>query len=372
MSEIISEIKGAIVSIKVIGVGGGGNNVLLRLAQDKVAEVELIAVNTDAKQLEILSREGITPLQIGERFTKGRGTGGKMELGEKAALEDEEKIANAVRGADLVFITASMGGGAGTGAAPVVARIVKEMGILSIGVVTLPFQFEGARKMRVANEGIFKMQADMDALIAIKNDNLLKLPENRRMTMVQAFKAADDILRQAISCISELILTTGVVNVDFADITSIFRQSMSSDAILGIGLSERGIAIEAVKNAIESPLIEKSLDGAKGIILNLSGGEGLSLFEVNDATQYIYDHTHSEVNIIFGVVIDPKLGDKVRATIVATDFSDSIIIKTPQLGQVKKQLNEFAIDIPDFMNPEQKAVPTFKLSGNKPEEDKNE
>lgn len=369
MSEIISEIKGTIVSIKIVGVGGGGNNVLLRLAQDKVADIELIAVNTDAKQLEILEREGITPLQIGERFTKGRGTGGMMELGEKSALEDEEKIANALRGADLVFVTASMGGGAGTGAAPVVAKIAKEMGILSIGVVTLPFQFEGARKMKVANEGVCKMQADMDAVIAVKNDNLLKLPENRRMTMVQAFKAADDILRQAILCISELILTTGVVNVDFADITSIFRQSSSSDAILGIGVSQRGLAIEAVKNAIESPLIEKSLDGAKGIILNLSGGEALSLFEVNDATQYIYDNTHDEVNIIFGVVIDPELGDTVRATIVATDFEGSIVMKTPELRKAKKQLNEIAIDIPDFMNPEQKAVPSFKLSTDRSKEE---
>ena len=255
MAEKDPAIKNAIVTIKIIGVGGGGNSVLLRMAKNKVLDIDLIAVNTDAKQLAIMQQAGVIPLQIGESLTKGRGTGGSLELGESAAHADEEKIRNAMKGADLVFVTAGMGGGAGTGAAPVVAKIARELGILTIGVVTVPFSFEGARKKRLANEGIVKMQANMDALIAVHNDNLMKLPENRRMSLVQAFEAADEILRQAIRCIAEMILTTGVINVDFADVTSIFRQSESSDALLGIGECSEG-AVRAVQLAVESPLVD--------------------------------------------------------------------------------------------------------------------
>lgn len=362
MGEIISEITGAIVTIKVIGIGGGGNKVLLRMAQDRASELELIGINTDAGQLEELSQAGIKTLQIGERFTKGLGTGGDVSLGEAAALDDEEKIANVLRGADLVFITGCMGGGVGTGASPVVARIAKEMGILSVGVVTLPFMFEGNRKMKTADDGVFKLQADMDALIAIKNDNLLKLPENRKLSLKDSFKASDDVLRRAIFCITELILTTGVVNVDFADINTIFRQSASSDAILGLGYSDKGNAVEALRNAVESPLIERSVEGARGIIVNISGSDGLSLFEVNDATEFIYQTAHEDVNIIFGIVIDESLGEKVRATIVATDFVDSIVVKAPKLAEAKKQMDTIAIDIPDFMSGKPKSVPMFRLS----------
>ena len=233
-----ANIRNAIVRIKVVGIGGGGNSVLLRLAQDQLPGVELLAINTDAKQLGALQLAGVPTLQIGERLTKGRGTGGAAEIGEKSALSDESRLQVALRDADLVFITAGMGGGVGTGAAPIVARCIREMGILSVGVVTAPFSFEGRRKMRVAMEGIAKMQAYMDALVVIHNDNLMKLIDNRKMPLMEAFKLADGVLKQAISCISEVILTTGVVNVDFADVTSIFRQSESSDAILGIGESE--------------------------------------------------------------------------------------------------------------------------------------
>ena len=248
-------------------------------------------------------------------------------------MSDESRLQVALRDADLVFITAGMGGGVGTGAAPIVARCIREMGILSVGVVTAPFSFEGRRKMRVAMEGIAKMQAYMDALVVIHNDNLMKLIDNRKMPLMEAFKLADGVLKQAISCISEVILTTGVVNVDFADVTSIFRQSESSDAILGIGESEKGSAVEAVQLAITSPLIERSLNGARGIILNISGDETLSLFEVNEATEYIRENTHPDVNVIFGTVIDKNLNGHVRATIVATDFIDSVIVRQPRLGQ---------------------------------------
>ena len=353
-----SDIKRAIVTIKIIGVGGGGNSVLLRMAKNKVLDVELIAVNTDAKQLALLKEQGITPLQIGESLTKGRGTGGNLEIGENAAKADEEKLREVMKGADLVFVTAGMGGGAGTGAAPVVARIAKELGILTIGVVTVPFSFEGARKKRLANEGIVKMQANMDALIAVHNDNLLKLPENKHMSLVQAFEEADNILRQAIRCIAELILTTGVINVDFADVTSIFRQSESSDALLGIGESDKG-AVQSVQSAVQSPLIEKSLEGARGIILNISGNKDLTLYEVNEATRYIYEHTDPEVNIILGTVIDEELGERVRATIIATDFVDGMVMKSPKAEVPQSKLaGSFSLDTPAFMDKAAK-VPSF-------------
>jgi cell division protein FtsZ len=355
-----SAIRQAIVNIKVFGVGGGGNSVLLRMARDNTLGIELIAVNTDAKQLAILEQAGVTPLQIGENLTRGRGTGGDLEIGESAAQGDAEKLRMAMKGANLIFVTAGMGGGAGTGAAPVVAKIAKELGILTIGVVTVPFSFEGARKKRMADVGVVRMQANMDALIAVHNDNLMKLASNRRMSLVQAFEAADGILRQAINCISEMILTTGVINVDFADVTSIFRQSESSDALLGIGESEES-AVKAVQLAVESPLVEKSLDGARGIILNLTGGDELSLYEVNEATKYIYEHTDPEVNIIFGTVINKAFEKRVRATIIATDFADGVVIKTPHQEIMKKEIGSFSLEAPGFMTKHAAAVPKFRM-----------
>lgn len=314
------------VKIKVFGVGGGGNSVLMRMGRHKDLDIDLIAINTDAKQLSRVAEEGVETLQIGEDLTKGRGTGGNIALGEKAALDAADKIRESMSGADLVFVTAGLGGGTGTGAAPVVAKIARDLGTLSVGVVTLPFSFEGSRKKRLANEGLAKMQAQMDALILVANDNLMKLPENRHMTLVKAFSCADGILQQAINCVAELILTTGVINVDFADVTTIFRQSASSDALLGIGRSSRS-AVEAVKQAVDSPLISKSLEGARGIILNLTGDKTLSLYDVDEATRYIYEHTDPEVNIILGTVIDNSLGGDVRATIIATDFTDGVMVK---------------------------------------------
>ena len=334
METLATGLTRAIVRIKVVGVGGGGNSVLLRLAEDKIPGIELIAVNTDAKQLAILQEAGIEVLQIGERLTRGRGTGGVAETGAKAAESDLARLELALRDADLVFITAGMGGGVGTGAAPVIAKLARQMGMLSIGVVTVPFSFEGKRKLRIADEGVEALRDYMDALIVVHNDNLMKLTENKRMTLVQSFKAADGILRQAILCISEVILTTGVVNVDFADVVSIFRQSQSSDALLGIGESGNGRVIEAVQRAIESPLVERELAGARGLILNISGDAKLPLFDVNEAMEYLQEHTHPDVNVIFGVIEEPALGDAVRATLVATDFVDSAdIYRTPKVRE---------------------------------------
>jgi cell division protein FtsZ len=257
------------------------------------------------------------------------------------------------------------------------------MGILSVGVVTVPFAFEGNRKKKVAQEGITKMQSQMDALIAVENDNLSKLPENRKMSLVKAFECADNILKQAINCVAELILTTGVINVDFADVTTIFRQSESSDALLGIGVSERS-AVDAVKIAAESPLIDKGLTGARGIILNLTGDSTLSLYDVDEATRYIVKHTDPEVNIILGTVEDNTMKGAVQATIIATDFADSVVMKAPTVkvpeSAIKKetlQKETFQMEVPAFMNKDKKeekpsqpfAIPAFKLT-DLPDKDK--
>ncbi|WP_295156481.1 cell division protein FtsZ [Selenomonas sp. AE3005] len=363
------------IKIKVFGVGGGGNSVLMRMGQHNELDIELFAINTDAKQLERVKAEGVNCIQIGENLTKGRGTGGRVELGEQAAKNDAVKIQAAMNGADMVFITAGMGGGTGTGAAPIVARLAKEMGILSMGVVTVPFAFEGSRKQRLAQEGITKMQSQMDALIAVENDNLSKLPENRSMSLVKAFECADNILKQAINCVAELILTTGVINVDFADVTTIFRQSESSDALLGIGLSSRS-AVEAVKVAASSPLTDKNLKGARGVILNLTGDSTLSLFDVDEATRYIVKNTDPEVNVILGTVEDEKMDGTIQATLIATDFTDSVVMKAPTVKVPESTIKQetlkeetFQLDTPSFMNKSQKqstgqpfAIPAFKLT----------
>ena len=356
-----AKIKRAVVTIKIVGVGGGGNSVLERLSEGNDLDVELIAINTDAKHLAHMEQCNIRTLQIGSELTKGLGTGGVTDLGEAAAKGDAEKLREAMRGADLVFVTATMGGGAGTGAAPIVAKLAKDMGILTIGVVTVPFSFEGPRKKRIANEGIAKLQGNLDALIAIQNDNLMKLPENKHMSLVDAFKAADDVLRQAIRCITELILTTGVINVDFADVTSIFRQSESGDALLGIGRSQIS-AVDAVQKAVESPLVEKSLKGSRGLILNLSGSASLTLRDVDAAMQHVYNNTHPDVNIILGTVIDSAMGEKIRATIIATDFVDGVVMKAQRMEAPESKLKTeslSSLEPPSFMNRPTEKMPAF-------------
>lgn len=314
------DIKEAIVTIKIFGIGGGGNNVLARLAESNQFNTQLIAINTDYRQLQAVSRFGVDTLLIGEHLTNRLGTGGKVELGQRAALDAEEQIRQAMYGADMVFITAAMGGGAGTGAAPVVARIAREMGLLTIGVVTTPFSFEGSRKMRTAQAGISEMQQQLDALLIVKNDNLLKL-SNKKLNMKEAFQLADETMRQAISCIVEIIQTTGVINVDFADAVTVLRQGDSSDAVLGTG--EAYTAMDAVRAAINNPLIDRSIAGARGIVVNITSSAGIPIYDVGEATQFLYESSHEDVNIIWGIVEDASMGDRVRATIVATDFIDS-------------------------------------------------
>ena len=358
----------AVVKIKVFGVGGGGGNVLKRLAENDFNDVDLVAVNTDPHALTLFNDVPITSIQIGGNLTRGRGTGGKIALGEEAAKRDAERLKKMMLGADMIFITAAMGGGTGTGAAPVIAAIAKSLGILTVGVVTVPFTFEGNRKMRIANDGIAKMQSNMDALVIVKNDNLLKLMDGRGLSVADAFKAADTVLRQAIRCIAELILKTGFINVDFADVTTIFHQSDSSDAILGIGQSNIN-AVKAVQQALESPLIDRSLKGARGIILNVTGDENLSLHEVNEAAEYIYSQTDGEVNIIFGVVIDETMNGIIQAMIIATDFKDSISLKAPD-NSMSRPRRDFNIPMPQFSNKPPKSpnvIPLFNNDNDKDE-----
>ena len=362
-AEDDAAIKKALVTIKVFGVGGGGNSVLKRIAESDFLDIDLVAVNTDSHALSYSNLEKIRTVQIGENLTKGRGTGGRVELGEQAAKSDSERLKEMMVGADMIFITAGMGGGTGTGAAPIVARLAKELGILTVGVVTIPFKFEGVRKQRIANEGIVKMQSYMDALIVVKNDNLMKLPENKDLSLVSAFNAADSVLRQAIRCVAELILTIGVINVDFADMTTIFRQSESSDALLGIGRSNIS-AVKAVQEAIQSPLIDKSLKGARGIILNITGDETLPIHDVNEAASYIFSQTEDDVNIILGTVIDKSMNGVIQATIIATDFADSLALKSPTIEVPKSSVTVskgFNLDMPKPSPPPANTfqMPTF-------------
>ena len=355
-------IKSAIVTIKVFGVGGGGNSVLKRIAESNFLDIDLVAVNTDAHALTQMNMGAIKTIQIGETLTKGRGTGGNFLVGEQAAKNDAERLKNMMFGADMIFITAGMGGGTGTGAAPIVAKLAKELGILTVGVVTKPFKFEGQKKQRAADEGIVKMQSYMDALITVKNDNLLQLPENKGLSIVSAFHEADSVLRQAIKCIAELILTTGVVNVDFADVTTIFTQSKSSDALLGIGQSN----ISAVK-AVQQ--------GARGVIFNITGDENLTLHDVNEAADYIFSQTEGDVNIILGTVVNPKMKGLVQATIIATDFVDSLALKSPTIEVPKSKVTVsqgFNLETPKFPTEDKSGkgaaglvIPKFNFKSNK-------
>ena len=346
------------IKIKVFGVGGGGNNAIARMGQHKTLDIELTAINSDKKQLEYIAASGVNLLAIGENLTAGRGTGGNVELGEQAAQEAKADLKNAINGADMIFIAATLGGGFGTGAAPVIAKIAKEMGVLSVGVVTMPFMFEGGRKKKTALDGIVKLQSQMDALIVVENDNLMKLPENRKMSFKQAFVAADNILKQAISCIAELILTTGVINVDFADVTTILRQSDSSDALLAIGNSNKS-AVEAVKAAVSSPLNNRGLMGARGVIINITGSDKLSLFDVEKATDYINEETKTDVNVILGTVIDNELADNIRITLIATDFVDSIVKKTAPIEVPKSTVRQEVITQKVQTANQQLAFPNF-------------
>ncbi|QGG47858.1 cell division protein FtsZ [Heliorestis convoluta] len=302
--------------IRVVGVGGGGNNAVNRMISHGVRGVQFLSCNTDAQALQ-LSRAEIK-LQVGTKLTKGLGAGANPEIGQKAAEESREDLYNALKGADMVFVTAGMGGGTGTGAAPVVAEVAKELGALTVGVVTRPFTFEGRKRAMQADKGIQELRAAVDTLIVIPNDRLLQVVD-KHTPMNEAFRLADDILRQGVQGISDLIAVPGLINLDFADVKTIMTDTGS--ALMGVGTSTgENRAVEAVKKAISSPLLETSIDGARGVLMNITGGVNLGMLEVNEAAEIVTEVADPEANIIFGAVIDESMEDEVRVTVIATGF----------------------------------------------------
>ena len=303
-------------TIKVIGVGGAGNNAVNRMVESGIKNVEFIAVNTDRQAL--LLSKAASKIQIGEKITRGLGAGANPDIGAQAAEESKTEIAEALRGADMVFVTAGMGGGTGTGAATIVAAAAKEMGILTIGVVTKPFTFEGKKRLSQAERGIESMKGKVDTLVVIPNDKLLQIID-RKTSIVEAFKMADDVLRQGVQGISDLIAIPGLVNLDFADVKTIMLNT--GMAHMGIGrASGENRAEDAAKQAIQSPLLETSIEGARGVIINITGGSNLGLHEVNTAAELVQRSVDPEANIIFGAVIDESLDEDIVITVIATGF----------------------------------------------------
>ena len=316
--EDLSRVNEGSAIIKVIGVGGGGNNAVNRMIDAGIKGVEFIAVNTDKQALQISKAN--TRIQIGEKITRGLGAGADPNVGAQSAEESKSEIAEALRGADMVFVTAGMGGGTGTGAAPTVAACAKEMGILTIGVVTKPFTFEGKKRLAQAERGIESLKGKVDTLVVIPNDKLLQIID-RKTSIIDAFRMADDVLRQGVQGISDLIANPGLVNLDFADVKTIMLNT--GMAHMGIGrASGENRAEDAAKQAIQSPLLETSIEGARGVIINITGSSSLGLQEVNTAAELVQRSVDPEANIIFGTVIDESLEDELLITVIATGFID--------------------------------------------------
>ena len=314
--------------IKVVGVGGGGTNAVNRMVDAGLRGVELIAVNTDAQALQMCDAD--VKIHIGSKITRGLGAGANPDIGYQAAVESKDELRDALKGADMVFVTAGKGGGTGTGAAPVIAELAKELGALTVGVVTRPFAFEGRRRSQQAAAGIAELSDKVDTLIVIPNDRLLEVVE-RRTSVIDAFKVADDVLRQGVQGITDLITVPGLINLDFADVRTIMRDAGS--ALMGIGTaSGESRAVEAARAAISSPLLEASVEGARGILLNITGGPDLGLFEINEAAEIIASAADKDCNIIFGAVIDPAFGDEIRVTVVATGFDRPAGAEAPVRG----------------------------------------
>jgi len=306
----------SLAQIKVIGVGGGGSNAVNRMIEFGLQGVEFITANTDAQALQ--TAKSNTKVQLGEKLTRGLGAGANPDVGKKAAEESREALINALRGADMVFVTAGMGGGTGTGAAPVIAEIAKECGALTVGVVTRPFTFEGRKRSAQAEQGIMALKEKVDTLIVIPNDRLLEIID-KKTPMLEAFREADNVLRQGVKGISDLIAVPLMINLDFADVKTIMTEQGS--ALMGIGIATgENRAAEAAKKAIMSPLLETSIDGARGVLLNIMGGASLSLYEVNEAADIVASASDPEVNMIFGAGIDEKLTDEIMVTVIATGF----------------------------------------------------
>ena len=308
-----------LATIKVVGVGGGGSNAVNRMIEHGVQGVEFIAVNTDAQALNLSKAE--VKIQVGTKLTRGLGAGANPEVGRKAAEESKEQLEEILQGADMVFVTAGMGGGTGTGAAPVIAQVAKELGALTVGVVTRPFTFEGRKRSTQAVSGIDGLKSSVDTLIVIPNDRLLEIVD-KNTPMLEAFREADNVLRQGVQGISDLIATPGLINVDFADVKTIMSDKGS--ALMGIGIATgESRATEAAKKAISSPLLETSIDGAHGVLMNITGGNNLSLYEVQEAADIVTSAADQEVNVIFGSVINENLKDEIVVTVIATGFDET-------------------------------------------------
>lgn len=320
MLEFQIEDQQSFATIKVIGCGGAGNNAINRMVDAGLKGVEFIAINTDRQALAL--SKASTTIQIGEKLTKGLGAGAVPDIGRRAAEESREEIAQAIKGADLVFVTAGMGGGTGTGAAPIVAEIARDMNCLTIAVVTKPFQFEGKQRMKNAEMGVIDLKQRVDTLVVIPNDRLLQVV-TKGTTMLEAFRIADDVLRQGIQGISDLIAVPALINLDFADVKTIMESGGLAHMGIGNGKGENRM-VEAAKNAIQSPLLETNIDGARAVLINITGGEDMSIIEINEAASLVMQAADSEANIIFGAGIDVSMEDEVRITVIATGFE-----KTP-------------------------------------------
>ena len=354
--------------IKVIGVGGAGNNAINRMIESGIKGVEFIAVNTDRQALQI--SKASTRIQIGEKLTRGLGAGANPDIGAQAAEESKSEIAEVLRGADMVFVTAGMGGGTGTGAAPIVAATAKELGILTIGVVTKPFTFEGKKRLNQAEKGIINLKEKVDTLVVIPNDKLLQIID-RKTSIVEAFKMADDVLRQGVQGISDLISVPGLINLDFADVKTVMLNT--GMVHMGIGrASGENRAEDAAKQAIQSPLLETSIEGARGVIINITGGPDLGLQEANTAAELVQRSVDPEANIIFGVVTDESLGDEIQITVIATGFEKDENISTIGVENLvnntwNKKINSIP-STPDNKsdNPNDLDIPSFlRKKGNK-------
>ncbi len=316
MAFAIESAPESVVDIKVVGVGGGGNNVVNRMVASGTTGVEFIAVNTDKQALQVSSASQV--IQIGEKVTGGRGAGSNPEVGRKAAEESRSQLSKVLEGTNMVFVTAGMGGGTGTGGAPIVAEIAREMGILTVGVVTKPFPFEGRRRMQQAEKGIAELKEKVDALVVIPNERL-KLVSDQKITFANAFEIADDVLRQAVQSISDLISKTGIINLDFADITAVMKDA--GLAHMGVGHADgKDKAEAAAKMAISSPLLETSIKGARGVLVNVTGSTDIGLEEVETCATLVQQAAHPDANIIFGATFDESLQDEIRVTVIATGF----------------------------------------------------
>ena len=345
MLEIMSNEAESSAKIIVIGVGGAGNNAVNRMVEEAIGGVEFVGVNTDKQALTLCKAP--TVLQIGEKITKGLGAGAQPEVGQKAAEESIEEVKQIIEGADMVFVTCGMGGGTGTGAAPVIAAAAKEMGILTVGVVTKPFRFEAKTRMNNALAGIENLKKAVDTLIVIPNDKLLEIVD-RRTTMPEALRKADEVLQQAVQGITDLINLPALINLDFADVKTIM--SDQGEALMGIGVGTgENRAADAAKQAISSPLLERSIEGAKGIIISITGNEDLGLFEINEASQIITEAADPDANIIWGTAIDPEMDDTVKITVIATGFNDGKKPSGLTGSTFRSHDRSSTIAVPDFL-----------------------